>query len=304
MARLVVALLTSLSATAPSQAAGLFSGKPWWPCNSTTSAGFAIQACELGGPQIMNRMQHINDAMKFPFERFAGIVGHVMVAKHGLKDVGAWRMHHHFKMSRGEYLVSSAAETHGGLKHVVEVKQVADLKHRLVIPIAFAFSKKDRRWWPVQFWTSAEGDPIGEALLGKYSKLNAPAGLDGLHELGHELLAAGLEDHVGLSLSWSDLIAGAGVQMVETTNETARTQQFVPHTGGAEDITRSVVTHQFFEQVCHKGPVRYTCAELCVWKLICESRTRCTSSGDGHSSDTTHSRGVDHDIVGHFWPGP
>lgn len=261
-----------------------------WECNSSDQGGVIVQACEHAQAPFFNSMPHIDDALLFPFEDHLKMVGHVMLQRHGLDEVGAWRVHHHFKMKPGEQLISEASRSaNGTVKHIVSVKTALDLKGRKILPLALTYSKRDRRWWPVQFYAFAGRDHIGDALARRYGKLNSESGLKALGELGHALLKSGLSEHIGISIRWDDIFGAApGTVMLETTNETGRSQEFVPMDGHTK---QQVTTHQFFNQGCEAapGPTRHSCRLDCASTYHCRSRIVCVPVHyNGPHDDQTH----------------
>eukprot|EP00415_Alexandrium_ostenfeldii_P000612 UN0612 len=222
-----------------------------------------------------------------------------MVQQHGLSEVGAWRVHHHFKVKPGEYLISQVERSAGGTaKHVVSVKTARDLKGQGLVPIAFTYSERDRQWWPVQFYAFVGHDHIGDALSLRYGKLNEKIGLEALGDLGKALLTAGLSAHIGISINWADLFGWApGFTMLETTNGTGRSQVFkvVPDDGDAKQY---VTTHQFFNQRCEAapGPTRHGCTIDCASSYHCSLSYYCADLGlDGHHSlPDNHDRQIVH----------
>lgn len=270
-----------------------------WECNGTDQGGAIVQACQPAQASFFNNMAHINSAIRFRFEDHAAMVGHVMVQRHGLDDVGAWRMHHHFKIKPGEYLISQAQRNaSGNAKLVVSVKSAVDLEDQKLIPLAFAYSKQDRLWWPVQFYAFAKRDQIGDALALRYHMLNSESGLQALGELGQALVAAGLNEHIGISIQWGDLFGVTpGTVMLETTNETSRSQEFTLDHGRAKHY---ITTHNFFKQNCeaHFKPIRHGCTMDCAVGYACQAHIVCDTGPHGeHSSTDFHVQYTEHHNV-------
>jgi len=266
-----------------------------YPCNSTDRLGVVVQACQPAQAHFFNSMAHINDVIRFPFEDSAGVVGHVMVQRHGFDEVGAWRMHHHFKMQPGEYLISQAQHlADGTVKHVASVKTSLDLKGQTLIPLAFAYSSLDHLWWPMQFYAFADHEHIGNQLARRYLELNSESGLMALGQLGQALLTAGLNKRIGISIPWGDLFGGVpGAVLLETTNETGRSQEFtLQHHGRAK---QHVSTHKFFMQECEATPepIRHGCQAgyECYTQIICDP------VGDAHDAQDHHYGRPTHDSI-------
>jgi len=221
---------------------------------------------EIPENRVHNRLRHIDDELSLDYFEDNLHLVEQFVLQHKI-DVGAWRPHKHFDLSPGEVVLTTPLAAEKELH--VSVVPFCDLPAD-AIPYVFKFDAG--KWKPTQWVTPLPGGEEFATLAAmNFSDWSTDSMTSALNSLGEELASQCLQDSVGLSLN-----CGFFTDMMETTNESERSQKFVQKEKWVQpdEDGKSLRTHVFF-----KGP----------WQHKCHFQMECWACRDrGHRRTPRH----------------
>jgi len=199
-----------------------------------------------------NALSHIHDVGAKDIKEDCGLLVGAPVVEAQMHNIfGALRLHKHFNVASDEIVVASEEQkvTFYGTESVAPGLRVEVIKRNdagAVLPMMWSYDAQGKAWAPVQYIKN-DGGAIAKHCAELLAKMNTPAALALQKSIGKNLVEAGLNETIGMSLRFIDPFGMDHAKMClnESTCEKDRVQVFTQTAKSASEF--SIDTHFFYD---------------------------------------------------------